>query len=45
VTPGQHTIIATYSGDANNALSTATFQVVIYPLAAWLIPFLELILD
>jgi YD repeat-containing protein len=45
LTPGQHTIIATYSGDANNALSTATFQVVIYPLAAWLIPLLELILD
>jgi YD repeat-containing protein len=45
LTTGQHTITATYSGDANNAPSTATFQVVIYPLAAWLIPLLELILD
>jgi YD repeat-containing protein len=45
LTPGQHTVTATYSGDANNAPSTATFQVMIYPLAAWLIPLLELILD
>jgi YD repeat-containing protein len=42
---GQHTVTATYSGDANNAPSTGTMQVVIYPLAAWLLPLLELILD
>jgi YD repeat-containing protein len=43
LTTRQHSITATYSGDANNVPSTATLQVMIYPLAAWLLPLFEMI--
>jgi len=41
---GNHTIVATYSGDANNTTSGATLTVTIYDLS-WLPAILELLLD
>ncbi len=41
---GTHTIVATYSGDANNASSSTTLTVNIYDLS-WLPAILELLLD
>ncbi|OGA24703.1 MAG: hypothetical protein A3I02_02010 [Betaproteobacteria bacterium RIFCSPLOWO2_02_FULL_67_26] len=41
---GSHTITADYSGDANNAQSSTTFQVTIYNLS-WLPAILQLLLD
>jgi YD repeat-containing protein len=42
---GQHTISAGYSGDARNAVSTATLQVTIQPDLSWLPPILQFLLD
>jgi len=44
LTVGSHTIVATYSGDANNLPSSATFTVTIYDLS-WLPAILQLLLD